>query len=107
MLKHVLIAASIAFPGIALADDVPPKASPATAGACFEVMVVPGGRIESDILRIDRCTGQSWLLVKASPPANPGRDGYEWMPIPVGGNAAAHVGLGAKCFFFNSKQYCE
>lgn len=107
MLKHRLMAASIAFPAIALADDVTPKATIATAGACYEVIVVPGARVESDILRIDRCTGQSWLLVKSSPPTNPGREGYEWMPIPVGGEATSHVSLGAKCFTFNSKQYCE
>ena len=108
MLNHGLIAALIAFPVIALADDTLPKATPATAGACFELIVLPPTRLEiSQILRINKCSGESWLLAKTRPPANLGRESYEWMPIPVGGDAASHVRLGAKCFTFSGKQYCE
>jgi hypothetical protein len=108
MPKLALVAALLAVPAIAAADDPLPKAAPASTGACFEAIVLPAARLDSTgILRINKCSGESWLLMKTSPQAHPGREAYEWMPILVGSDAASHAAVGAKCFVFNNKQYCE
>jgi hypothetical protein len=107
MLKH-LLAALIAFPVIALADDALPKGNPLPEGACFEVIAFPPTRLEpSGILKINKCSGESWLLVKTDPTDNNDRASYEWTAIPVHSDPALRPGVAAKCFTFNNKKYCE
>jgi hypothetical protein len=107
--------------GHALAQSSPPEA---TVGGCFDV-IRPLGRSTIGAILLNRCTGDSWLLVRTDESGRQhfraGSVTYRWQPIAVDKTETAYrlpprpstaapqipkPGT-SKCFTFDGRQFCE
>ena len=67
--------------------------------------------------RLNRCSGQTWILVRTYRPAakgNPGQYVYQWSALASEGPEArlreptqAPAAGGDKCFVFQGRRFCE
>jgi hypothetical protein len=62
-------------------------ATPATAEECFSVIapVAPastvGAPVAAAALKLNRCTGETWILSWLTIPGKPGGNAWRWTPI--------------------------
>jgi hypothetical protein len=69
-------------------------ATPAMAEECFVVIapVAPGSTVGTPAgiaaLRVNRCTGETWVLSLLNVPGKPGGTAWRWTPISVEHNEA-------------------
>jgi hypothetical protein len=88
------------------------RAQDAQTGGCFSIVTGNTDRPEAGAFLLNRCTGESWILVRAHQSAKGGHS-YRWSPIQAGpshvpsspaGSAAAKS---SKCFTFQNRRFCE
>ena len=61
-------------------------------GACFDVVAAPSETQPAGAILLNRCSGQTWILVSIE-------------PRPRSGEPAAAAG--DKCFSFQGRRFCE
>jgi hypothetical protein len=116
-----LIALALAVPAGQAAAQSPQPA--VQAGACFEVVPAQARPYPTGPILLNRCSGQTWLLVRSY---HDGQDGgvgslaYRWRPIATDDREAVlaparserpapripKAGRG-KCFVFDGRTFCE
>ncbi|MET0631482.1 MAG: hypothetical protein ABWY47_17660 [Xanthobacteraceae bacterium] len=85
-------------------------------GACFDVLAGPAEMKPAGAILLNRCNGQTWILVRtyqAPAKGSPGHFVYRWSalasdgiePRPRSGEPAAAAG--DKCFTFQGRRFCE
>ena len=102
---------------VTLIGLVPGRAGAQAQDGCFEVVAAQGNLAGSILL--NRCSGETWLLVKTNATEN-GSSAYRWRPIAVEetGSAPAPTQAqvpvpplpkmtGGKCFTFDGRQFCD
>jgi hypothetical protein len=89
--------------------------------ACFEVTVTQARLSLTDVILLNRCSGETWLLVRAHKTDHlaptTGSFVYRWRPIAIDRVEKATElpphpipAIGqptAKCFVFDGRQFCE
>jgi hypothetical protein len=87
------------------------RAQDTQAGACFNIIVGNADKPEAGAFLLNRCSGQSWILVRARS-ASKGSPSYRWSPVagpfdrpsvPVESTATKS----SKCFTFQNRRFCE
>jgi hypothetical protein len=100
---------------VTLIGLVPERAGAQLQDGCFEV-VAAQGNLAGTIL-LNRCSGETWLLVKTNATEN-GSPVYRWRPVAVEETESAPAPAQAqappvpkttrgKCFTFDGRQFCE
>ena len=85
-------------------------------GSCFDVVAAPSETQPAGAILLNRCSGQTWILVRtyqAPAKGSPGHFVYRWSalasdgiePRPRSGEPAAAAG--DKCFTFQGRRFCE
>ena len=86
------------------------RAQDAQTGACFSIITGNTDRPEAGAFLLNRCSGQSWILVRAH--QSKGGPSYRWSAIagpfdrpsvPVESTATKS----SKCFTFQNRRFCE
>jgi hypothetical protein len=87
-----------------------------TQAACFEVFTGSSKTRFAGAILLNRCSGQTWILVRSYQPAPKGRAGqpvYRWnaiasdVAIPKPSTDAPVAAAGDKCFIFQGRRFCE
>lgn len=100
-------AALLALPGAAAAQTA--------STPCYELIPARAGIEPPAPMLVDKCSGRSWLLVRA------GRGSYRWAtlgmeaekpkatdrPVTDSQPVRKDGGDGSKCFTFNNRKFCE
>jgi hypothetical protein len=96
------------------------RAQDAQTGACFSIITGNSERPDAGAFLLNRCSGQSWILVRAH--QTRGGPGYRWSPIagpfdqptvPVESTAPksrpveSTATKSSKCFTFQNRRFCE
>ena len=86
-------------------------------GPCFDVVAGPAETRPIGAILLNRCSGQTWILVRTYRPAakgNPGQYVYQWSALASEGPEArlreptpAPAAGGDKCFVFQGRRFCE
>jgi hypothetical protein len=98
--------AVMAFPGGAL------RAQEAQTGACFNIVMGNTDKSEVGAFLLNRCSGESWILMRARQSAKGGRS-YRWSHIDAGPSgppsppAERATANSSKCFTFQGRRFCE
>jgi hypothetical protein len=97
--------ALIAFPTKAV------RAQDAQTGTCFSIITGNTDRPEAGAFLLNRCSGQSWILVRAYQSAKGGYS-YRWSPIagpsdPPSRPVESAATKSSKCFTFQNRRFCE
>jgi hypothetical protein len=106
--RHLMAVALVALPaGDALAQGA------ASQAACFEVLAGPSEMQPAGAILLNRCSGETWILVRTYPSPARGTPAYRWSAIiadvadpkpPANSPAAA---TRDKCFTFQGRRFCE
>jgi hypothetical protein len=85
------------------------------AGVCFEIIAAQAGTEPGSAMLLNRCSGQTWLLLKIYQAATR-RFVYRWSPLgSATSETAPPSGRGSpeftkptdgKCFTFQGRQFC-
>jgi hypothetical protein len=96
------------------------RAQDAQTGACFSIIVGNADRPEAGAFLLNRCSGQSWILVRARQSSK--GPSYHWSPVagpldrsPVPAESTATKSRpvestatkSSKCFTFQNRRFCE
>lgn len=94
-------------------------------GACFEVVATHAGTQPEGAILLNRCSGQTWMLVRTRQPSekdgNGGQGAYRWSPIKTADTQVAITPpaplkirapkptsqTSDKCFTFQGRRFCE
>jgi hypothetical protein len=84
-------------------------------GACFDVIANANDSGPAGAILLNRCNGQTWLLVRTYQPAGKGAPPqfvYRWSALPadIGESrqtTAPPAARNDKCFAFQGRQFCE
>jgi hypothetical protein len=88
-------------------------------GACFDVIPAQAKSFPTAAILVNRCNGQTWLLVRTQTDQRlqTGGFAYRWRPITIERAEAAvqparrpvpeTPKARAKCFVFDGRQFCE
>jgi hypothetical protein len=88
----------------------------AARGACFDVVTGPAETRPAGAILLNRCSGQSWILVRAyqaPTKGNPAQFVYRWSALasefaePRPRPAEPAAAAGDKCFVFQGRRFCE
>jgi hypothetical protein len=95
-------------PGAAVAQSVPSQTG------CFEIVAARSESHPSGSILLNRCSGQTWMLVQAYPSPAGGTAVYRWSAIASDATAEPRPSAGApvattsdKCFMFQGRRFCE
>jgi hypothetical protein len=120
---YLLTAALISAPMCTALAQSPEGAQP--SGACYQVLAGRAGSRPAGTILLNRCSGQTWMLIQARQSVADGIDGgqvaYRWSPIAtadtqvaVNPSRPAKIFVprpaspnNAKCFTFQGRKYCE
>jgi hypothetical protein len=82
----IILTAAVQAATPAPKTQAPLPASPAPA--CFDVVPNEGQGAPADAILVNRCTGETWILVRAPVPDANGEDSadftYTWLPLSTG-----------------------
>lgn len=110
MTGHCLVGCLVAFALTAFSATAV-RAQDAQTGACFNIIVGNADKPEAGAFLLNRCSGQSWILVRARQ-SSKGGPNYRWSPVagpfdrpsvPVESTATKS----SKCFTFQNRRFCE
>jgi hypothetical protein len=87
------------------------RAQDAQTGGCFSIVTGNTDRPEAGAFLLNRCTGQSWILMRAHQSAKGGHS-YRWSPIagpsdPPSRPVESAATKSSKCFTFQNRRFCE
>jgi hypothetical protein len=106
--QYLVAAALVALPaGAAFAQ------SSTSQTACFEVVASASETQPAGAILLNRCTGQTWILVRTYQPSARGNPVYRWSAIagdaadPKPPPAAPVAATSDKCFIFQGRRFCE
>ena len=123
LVGYLLTATLVSDPICGALAQAPEDAQP--SGACYQVIAGRAGSQPAGTILLNRCSGQTWMLIRTHQSAGDGIDSgqvaYRWRPIPTGDTQVAVTSstspkvraLGpasqnnAKCFTFQGRRYCE
>ena len=80
---------------------------------CFNVVAGPSEMQPAGAILVNRCSGQTWMLLRIYQPSARGNPSYRWSAIaseaaePKPQPAAPAAAAGDKCFTFQGRRFCE
>jgi hypothetical protein len=87
--------------------------APASQATCFDVLMPPSDSQPAGAILLNRCSGQTWILVRTYQPHARGIPAYRWSPVasdaanPKPPAPAPATVTGDKCFIFQGRRFCE
>jgi hypothetical protein len=79
-----------------------PKRAPGTA-ACYEVVGPGNDSLPKSPILVNKCTGQTYLLVRSGGPKGPQK--YDWVPIAIREQPQPTV-ASRRCFTYDGREFC-